>query len=74
MACICRVWPTTKLGEVGLKEIDVRVECTVILTGSDIGPVPNALVAVTPQLYVVPLLRPVTVMGEVALVTLAFPG
>ena len=34
------------------------------LDGEDAGPSPVALVAVTVQVYVLPLVRPVTVMGE----------
>jgi len=38
----------------------------VTLTAADAGPMPTALVAVTEQLYAVPLVSPVTVSGEAA--------
>lgn len=45
-----------------------------LLEKTEAGPVPMALVAVTLNLYAVPLFRPVTVMGLAAAVAVIFPG
>lgn len=40
------------------------LNCGVTLAGEEAGPVPTTLVAVTEQLYVVPLPSPVTMIGD----------
>ena len=47
---------------------------TTALDAADGAPVPATLFAVTTNVYDVPLVRPVTVMGEVAPVAVAPPG
>ena len=46
----------------------------VTLAVADAALVPAALVALTVHAYVVPLLKPVTVMGELERVAVKFPG
>jgi hypothetical protein len=48
--------------------------CGVTVTEPDAGPVPAELVAVTEHVYAVPLVSPVTVMGEPAALALIAPG
>jgi hypothetical protein len=45
-----------------------------VFEGADAGPVPCAFVAVTVNVYAVPLARPPSVMGEAAPVALTPPG
>jgi hypothetical protein len=42
--------------------------------GVDAAPVPTAFVAVTEKVYIVPLVRPVTMMGEEVPVAVTPPG
>ena len=48
-------------------------EVGVTLTEEEVGPVPMILVAVTEQLTVMPLVSPVTVIGDDALLALKAP-
>src|SRR5437588_264970 len=43
------------------------VDCTAVADAIDTGPEPSALVALTVHMYVLALVRPVTVFGEPAL-------
>jgi hypothetical protein len=52
----------------------VTVAGVTLLDAADAGPVPIALVAVTVKVYVVPFVKPVTVIGLDAPVAVMLPG
>ena len=47
---------------------------TTLLDAADAAPVPALLIAATVKVYAVPLLRPVTTMGEAVPDTVTLPG
>src|SRR4051794_5089833 len=65
------VLPAAAIGSVGAPG---RVAGVTLFEGADASPVPTALVAVTVNVYAVPLVSPLTMMGEAVPPALLPPG
>ena len=68
LTCELPIVPTTPVGAPG------TVAGITALDGADAGPVPDAFVAVTVNVYEVPFVRPVTIIGLVAFDAVFPPG
>ena len=68
------VFPPTADGEGRVGAVGIVAGVTAGLEGAEAGPVPAAFVAVMVNVYAVPLVKLVTMIGDVLLALIILPG